>query len=185
MHSPTGRQPTTGENQARTRTTFTQQLPLFRSADRNNERLLLSSLFMKDREKHFYVPYSVTINSHVKWAIRVLSNLIDSYPEQTREAILTNVTSTIPLFLKSVFLINDAEDLTQITGMSLVKHAAIDKRSINVWLIAMLTSTTREVQMRAVCYLKLLSRLTLTDLAATSQYRDKVRTSASANKTTT
>lgn len=162
-----------GENLARARTTFTQQLPLFRAVDKSNERVLQSSLFMKDREKAFFLPYSVVVNDHVKWAIRVLSNLIDLYPEQTREAILTNVLSTVPSFLKCIFLINDAEEMTELTEMPLIKHAAIDKRSINVWLIAMLTSTNKEVQMRAVVYLKLLSRLTLTDLAASSQYRDK------------
>ena len=119
------------------------------------------------------MPYSVLINEHVKWAIRVLSNLIDIYPEQTREGILTNITSTVPLFLKCVFLLNDADDLNRLADMSLIKHAAIDKRSINVWLIAMLTSTNREIQHRAVIFLKLLSQLTLTDLVASSQYRDK------------
>ena len=163
----------TNTNQSRTRTAFTQQLPLFRAADRNNERQLLSSVFMKDREKAFFLPYSVLINEHVKWAIRVLSNLIDIYPEQTREGILTNITSTVPLFLKCVFLLNDADDLNRLADMSLIKHAAIDKRSINVWLIAMLTSTNREIQHRAVIFLKLLSQLTLTDLVASSQYRDK------------
>jgi hypothetical protein len=163
----------TGENQARARSTFTQQLPLFRAADRNNERMFQSSQFMKDREKAFFLPFSVAINNHVKWAIRVLSNLIDIYPEQTREAILTNITGTVPLFLKCIFLLNDSEDLNSLTEFSLVKHASLDKRSINVWLISMLTSTNREIQMRAVLFLKLLSRLTLTDLVATSQYRDK------------
>lgn len=161
------------ENQALARTKFTQQLPLFRAADKSNERMLQSSLFLKDREKAFFLPYSVGINVHVKWAIRVLSNMIDLYPNQTREAILTNILSTVPSFLKCVFLINDADDMAELTDTSLIKNACIDKRSINVWLIAMLTSTNRDIQMRAVLYLKLLSRLTLTDLCATSQYRDK------------
>ena len=164
----------TNTNQQGSRATFTQQLPLFRATDRNNERQLVSSsVFIKDREKAFFLPYSVLINEHVKWAIRVLSNLIDTYPEQTREGILTNITSTVPLFLKSIFLLNDADDLNRLADMSLIKHVAIDKRCINVWLIAMLTSTNREIQHRAVVFLKLLSQLTLTDLFVSSYYRDK------------
>eukprot|EP00804_Cyclotella_cryptica_P010855 CCRYP_008773-RA/>CCRYP_008773-RA protein AED:0.05 eAED:0.05 QI:170/1/1/1/0.83/0.42/7/1597/850 len=158
-------------NKSRPRNKFA-QLPLFRTAADKNERVV-SSTFMKDRDRAFFLPYSVAVSDYVKWAIRVLSSLIDVHPEQTREAILTNMTSTVPLFLKCLFLLNDSDDLNSLAEISLVKHVIFDKRSINVWLIAMLTSTTREIKMRAVSYLKLLSRLTLSDLAATSQYRER------------
>lgn len=173
IFSSIDRQSSSGVNPTLSRGNFTPQIPLFWATDRNNVRMLQSSQIMQDREKAFYLPKFVGINPHVKWAVQILSNLIDLYPENTREAILTNITSTVPSFLKCIFLVNDSKDLTSLTDMSLIKHAAIDKRSINVWLIAMLTSTTREIQMRAVLYLKLLSRLTLTDLNATSRYRDK------------
>lgn len=143
--------------------------PLFGPA--GNDRSLISSTFMIDRDKSLFLPVSVKINDHVRWAIHILSRLIDEYPEQTREAILTNIAS-VPLFLKSVFLINDANEMTPLLDTSLVKHAIVDKRSINVWLIAMLTGK-REIKMRAVTFLKLLSRLTLIDLAATSQNPDR------------
>lgn len=162
--------PGTTPPRTRTRKTFT-NLHLFGAADRNER--VLSSVFMLDQEKAFFLPYSVYMNDHVKWAIKILSSLIDMYPQQTREAILTNITSTMPLFLKCVFLLNDADDLASLAETSLVKHTIIDKRSINLWLVAMLTSPTRDTKMRAVSYLKLLSRLTLTDLAATSQYRER------------
>ncbi|KAL7519197.1 hypothetical protein ACHAWX_003986 [Stephanocyclus meneghinianus] len=159
-----------GANESRPRKKFA-QLPLFRTSDKNER--VISSTFMRDRDKAFFLPYSVAMNDYVKWSIRVLSSLIDVHPLQTREAILTNMTSTVPLFLKCLFLLNDSDVLNSLAEMSLVKHVIIDKRSINVWLIAMLTSTTREIKMRAVSYLKLLSRLTLSDLAATSQYRER------------
>lgn len=89
----------------------------------------------------------------------------------TREAILTNLAS-VPLFLKSVLLIDDAEAMTEVLNSSLVRHAVVDKRSINVWLCAMLTNT-KEVKVRAVTFLKLLSRLTLADLASSSQSPDR------------
>ena len=118
-----------------------------------------------------YIPASVAISIHERWAIRLLSRLIDEHVETTREAILTNVAS-VPLFLKSVLLIDDTEAMTEVLNSSLVRHAALDKRSINVWLCAMLTNT-KEVKIRAVTFLKLLSRLTLADLASSSQSPDR------------
>jgi len=133
-----------------------------------NDRSLVSS---SDRAKLLYLPESVTISDHVRWAIRILSRLIDEYPEQIREAILTNI-ACVPLFLKSLLLISDADEMTELLDMSLVKHTVLDKRSINVWLCAMLTDT-KEVKKRAVTFIKLLSRLTLHDLASTSQCPDR------------
>jgi hypothetical protein len=118
-----------------------------------------------------YIPASVAISVHERWAIRILSRLIDEHVETTREAILTNVAS-VPLFLKSVLLIDDTEAMTEVLNSSLVRHAALDKRSINVWLCSMLTNT-KEVKIRAVTFLKLLSRLTLADLASSSQSPDR------------
>ena len=118
-----------------------------------------------------YIPTSVTISNHERWAVRILSRLIDEHVEMTREAILTNLAS-VPLFLKSVLLIDDAEAMTEVLNSSLVRHAVVDKRSINVWLCAMLTNT-KEVKVRAVTFLKLLSRLTLVDLASSSQSPDR------------
>lgn len=117
------------------------------------------------------IPTSVAISVHERWAVRLLSRLIDEHVETTREAILTNVAS-VPLFLKSVLLIDDTEAMTEVLNSSLVRHVVVDKRSINVWLCAMLTNT-KEVKVRAVTFLKLLSRLTLTDLAASSQSPDR------------
>jgi hypothetical protein len=146
--------------------------PLFGATSAENDRSLVSSTFISDREKALFLPEAATISDHVIWAIRILSRLIDEYPEQTREAILTNITSTVPLFLKSVFLIHDADEMQPLIDTTLVKHTIVDKRSINVWLIAMLTSR-REIKGRAVTFLRLLSRLTLMDLAATSHYPDR------------
>jgi hypothetical protein len=127
------------------------------------------------RAKLLYLPAFVTISDHEVFAIRMLSRLIDDYPEKTREAILTNVAS-VPLFLKSVLLISDPDKMTEIANTTLVKHVVMDKRTVNVWLCAMLTDT-KEVKMRAAIYIKLLSSLTFQDLASTSQsperYSDK------------
>jgi hypothetical protein len=143
---------------------------LFHSSMANESSV--SSIF---RAKLLYLPTFVTISDHVIVAIRILSRLIDDYPEKTREAILTNMAS-VPLFLKSVLLISDTERMTEIANSTLVRHVVMDKRTINVWLCAMLTDT-KEVKMRAAIYIKLLSSLTFQDLASTSQsperYSDK------------
>ena len=134
-----------------------------------------SSVSFVNRSKLLYLPASVTISDHEVFAIRMLSRMIDDYPEKTREAILTNIAS-VPLFLKSVLLINDPEKMTELTNSTLVKHVVMDKRSINVWLCAMLTDT-KDVKMRAAIFFKLLSGLTFQDLASSSQsperYSDK------------
>ena len=103
-------------------------------------------------------PTSVPMPDHVRWAIRILSRLIDEYPEQTREAILTNIAS-VPLFLKSLLLIPDIDELSSLLDETLVKHCVLDKRNIEIWLCAMLTDT-KQVKLRAVTFLKLISRLT-------------------------
>ncbi len=118
-----------------------------------------------------FIPVSVAISVHERWAIRILSRLIDEHVETTREAILTNVAS-VPLFLKSVLLIDDTEAMTEVLNSSLVRHAVLDKRSMDVWLCAMLTNK-KDVKIRAVTFLKLLSRLTLADLASSSQSPDR------------
>jgi hypothetical protein len=134
-----------------------------------------SSVSFVNRSKLLYLPASVTISDHEVFAIRMLSRIIDDYPEKTREAILTNIAS-VPLFLKSVLLINDPEKMTELTNSTLVKHVVMDKRSINVWLCAILTDT-KDVKMRAAIFIKLLSGLTFQDLASLSQsperYSDK------------
>ena len=134
-----------------------------------------SSVSFVNRSKLLYLPASVTISDHEVFSIRMLSRMIDDYPEKTREAILTNIAS-VPLFLKSVLLINDPEKMTELTNSTLVKHVVMDKRSINVWLCAMLTDT-KDVKMRAAIFIKLLSGLTFQDLASSSQsperYSDK------------
>lgn len=141
---------------------------LFRSST-TADRSLASST---DRAKFLYIPPSVTISNHVRWAIRILSRLIDEdYPPQIREAILTNMTF-VPLFLKSLLLIKDADEMTELLESSLAKHVIVDKRSIGVWLCAMLTGS-REAKVRAISFLKLLSRLTLHDLAAGSKSPDR------------
>ena len=121
---------------------------------------------MTDTEKLMILPVNVKMNHHVLWSIRMLSRLIDEYPEQTREFIMTNL-ATVPLFLKSVLLLSNFDEMQTVLETSLVSHAVLDKRSINVWLIAMLTSN-RESRYRAVTFIKLLSRLTLVDLVDSS-----------------
>lgn len=164
-------QPVSSLNTSPTRPRRLPYRSLFTSA-LANDKSLVSSI---DRAKLLYLPTCVTIPAHVRWAIHILSRLIDEYPEQTRESILTNVAS-VPLFLKSVLLVADVDEMTELLDTTLVKHTVVDKRSINVWLCAMLTDT-REVKIRAVTFIKLLSKLTLQDLAATSQspnrYSDK------------
>ena len=115
-----------------------------------------------------YLPASVTISDHEIFAIRILSRLIDNYPDKTREAILTNIAS-VPLFLKSLLLIDDIEKMTELTNTTLVRHVVMDKRSINIWLCAMLTDDTDDVKNRAAIFIKLLSKLTFQDLASSSQ----------------
>ena len=145
------------------RTRRVSYFPLFGSTMSNNNR---SSTLMTDTDKLMYLPANVKMTQHVLWSIRMLSRLIDEYPEQTREFIMTNL-ATVPLFLKSVLLISNFDEMQILLETSLVTHAVLDKRSINVWLIAMLTSN-RESRYRAVTFIKLLSRLTLVDLVASS-----------------
>lgn len=129
---------------------------LFNSSTRGDRSTLVSST---DRAKMLYIPpTSVPMPDHVRWAIRILSRLIDEYPEQTREAILTNIAS-VPLFLKSLLLIPDIDELSSLLDETLVKHCVLDKRNIEIWLCAMLTDT-KQVKLRAVTFLKLISRLT-------------------------
>jgi len=130
-----------------------------------NEKSLVSS---NDRAKLLYLPDHVTIPSHVQWALRILSLLIDKYPEQCRESILTNIAS-VPLFLKSILLVSDTDEMDELLDTTVVKHCVMDKRSINVWLCSMLTADTRDVKMRATVFIKLISKLSLQDLNATSQ----------------
>lgn len=153
-------------NQPRRRVSRVPYRSLFSSSS-PNESLVSSTT----RAKLLYLPASVTISDHEIFAIRMLSRMIDDYPEKTREAILTNIAS-VPLFLKSVLLINDPEKMTELTNSTLVKHVVMDKRSINVWLCAMLTDT-KDVKMRAASFIKLLSRLTFQDLASSSQSPDR------------
>ena len=115
-----------------------------------------------------YLPASVTISDHEIFAICILSCLIDNYPDKTREAILTNIAS-VPLFLKSLLLIDDIDKMTELTNTTLVRHVVMDKRSINIWLCAMLTDDTDDVKNRAAIFIKLLSKLTFQDLASSSQ----------------
>ncbi|KAL7530636.1 hypothetical protein ACHAXR_005678, partial [Thalassiosira sp. AJA248-18] len=136
-----------------------------------NSPVIGSATSSTDRAKLLYLPARVTITDHCRWAIRILSRLIDEYPEQTREAILTNIAS-VPLFLKSLLLISDGDELKEFLDMSLVKHVIVDKRSINVWLCAMLTDK-KPTKMRAVTFMKILSQMTLQDLSATSQSPDR------------
>mmetsp|Transcript_28062 Transcript_28062/g.67605 ORF Transcript_28062/g.67605 Transcript_28062/m.67605 type:complete len:554 (+) Transcript_28062:139-1800(+) len=62
--------------------------------------------------------------------------------------------------------------MTALLEETLVKHVTLDKRSINVWLTAMLTDT-KEVKLRAVTFIKLLSILTLQDLSNNSESPDR------------
>ena len=137
--------PSSMSNNAQTRRRIAYR-SLFTSSKSTDDRSLTSST---DRAKLLYIPVSVTISDHVRWAIRILSRLIDEYPEQTREAILTNIAS-VPLFLKCLLLTGDSGLLDMST---LVKHTIMDKRSINVWLYAMLTDSKR-VKDCAVIFLK-------------------------------
>ena len=121
----------------------------------------------KSNRLQIYLPNNVRLTHHVMWAICLLSRLLDEYPEETREFILTNL-ATVPLFLKSVLLCGDSSLLET----SLVKHAALDKRSINVWLIALLTSN-RESRFQAVTFITLLSRLTLVSTAMSDTHQSK------------
>ncbi|KAL7550183.1 hypothetical protein ACHAWF_013456 [Thalassiosira exigua] len=131
----------------------------------------ISFVSTTDRNKLLYLPATVSISDQVRWAIRILSRLIDEYPEQTREAILTNM-ATVPLFLKSLLLIDDENEMMELLDMSLVKHTILDKRSINVWLCAMLMDS-KKVKNRAVIFIKILSRLTIQDLSKDSTMPDR------------
>ena len=119
-----------------------------------------AQLSSSDRQLMF-LPANVMMPDYVHWAVQMLSRLMDEYPEQ-RDIILNSVAS-VPL-LKSVLLIYDFDVMTDLLTTTLVRHAALDARSINVWLCAMLTEK-REVQKRAVIFLNLISGLTLHDLA--------------------
>lgn len=141
--------------------------PLFGSTMTNR----MQPTLMTDTEKQMYLPRNVKITHHVLWSIRMLSRLIDQYPEQTRDFIMTNL-ATVPLFLKSVLLLNSSSEMQNILETSLVSHAVLDKRSINVWLIAMLTSK-RESRYRAVTFINLLSRLTLVDVVDSSSSSER------------
>eukprot|EP00985_Skeletonema_marinoi_P012013 scaffold5723_cov135-Skeletonema_marinoi.AAC.3 len=154
----TSRETSASNTQSRTRSSY---FALFGSTMSTR-----SQTRMTDSEKLMYLPTNVKITHHVLWSIRMLSRLIDEYPEQTREFIMTNL-ATVPLFLKSVLLISNFDEMHIVLETSLVSHAVLDKRSINVWLIAMLTSN-RESRYRAVTFIKLLSRLTLVDLVDSS-----------------
>jgi hypothetical protein len=121
----------------------------------------------KSYRSQIHLPTNVRLTHNVMWAICLLSRLIDEYPSETREFIMTNL-ATVPLFLKSVLLCGDLSLLET----SLVKHAALDKRSINVWLIALLTSN-RESRFQAVTFIKLLSRLTLVSTAVADANRQE------------
>ena len=154
----TSRETSASNTQSRTRSSY---FALFGSTMSTR-----SQTRMTDSEKLMYLPTNVKISHHVLWSIRMLSRLIDEYPEQTREFIMTNL-ATVPLFLKSMLLISNFDEMQVVLETSLVSHAVLDKRSINVWLIAMLTSN-RESRYRAVTFIKLLSRLTLVDLVDSS-----------------
>lgn len=149
------------------RTRRVSYFPLFGSTMSNTR----SQTLMTDTDKLMYLPVNVKMTHHVSWSIRMLSRLIDEYPEQTREFIMTNL-ATVPLFLKTVLLISNFDEMQIVLETSLVTHAVFDKRSINVWLIAMLTSN-RESRYRAVTFIKLLSRLTLVDLVNSSTSSDR------------
>jgi len=149
------------------RTRRVSYFPLFGSTMSNTR----SQTLMTNTDKLMYLPVNVKVTHHVLWSIRMLSRLIDEYPEQTREFIMTNL-ATVPLFLKSVLLISNFDEMQILLETSLVTHAVLDKRSINVWLIAMLTSN-RESRYRAVTFIKLLSRLTLVDLVNSSTSSDR------------
>jgi hypothetical protein len=170
--------PTTPASPETTSSQQQQTPPRGRSPIRNVPyRSLFSTLFVNESSSSTtttkaamlrYLPASVTISDHEIFAIRILSRFIDNYPDKTREAILTNITS-VPLFLKSLLLIDDIEMMTELTNTTLVKHVVMDKRSINSWLCAMLTDDTDDVKNRAAIFIKLLSKLTFQDLASSSQ----------------
>ena len=121
----------------------------------------------RNNRLQIHLPTNVRLTHNVVWAICLLSRLIDEYPSETREFIMTNL-ATVPLFIKSVLLCGDLSLLET----SLVKHAALDKRSINVWLITLLTSN-RESRFQAVTFIKLLSRLTLVSTAVADANRQE------------
>lgn len=145
--------------------------PLFGGQTKKNDRRAFSS-FIQDRERLMYLPSSVEIPEHARWAVKMLSILIDRYPEQARELILTNVAN-VPLLMKSVLLIQDPDQLSELFDSTLVKHITMDKRTVNVWLCSMFVCGDAEIKMRAVAFIKQLSNMTLKDLAGSSHSPDR------------
>ncbi|EJK77241.1 hypothetical protein THAOC_00938 [Thalassiosira oceanica] len=145
--------------------------PLFGGQTKKNDRRAFSS-FIQDRERLMYLPSSVEIPEHARWAVKMLSILIDRYPEQARELILTNVAN-VPLLMKSVLLIQDPDQLSELFDSTLVKHITMDKRTVNVWLCSMFVCGDAEIKMRAVAFIKQVSNMTLKDLAGSSHSPDR------------
>ena len=145
--------------------------PLFGGRTKKKDRRASSS-FIADRERLMYLPSSVEIPEHARWAVKMLSILIDRYPEQAREFILTNVAN-VPLLMKSVLLIHDPDQSSELLNSTLIKHITMDKRTVNVWLCSMFVCGDAEVKLRAVTFIKQLSNMTLKDLAGSSHSPDR------------
>ena len=145
--------------------------PLFGGRTKKKQRRA-SSLFIADRERMMYLPSSVEIPEHARWAVKMLSILIDRYPEQARELILTNVAN-VPLLMKSLILVHDPGQLSELFDSTLIKHITMDKRTVNVWLCSMFVCGDAEIKLRAVAFIKQLSNMTLKDLADSSHSPDR------------
>jgi len=118
----------------------------------------------------FFIPQDVSVTPFVIWSLQMLSFLLDRcnrkrddyYLATIRDTIIKNVSS-IPLFCKSILLIDSNRDLERITSLSIVRNSFLNKNAIGPWIVAMLNGP-RYSQQRMLQYLQLISKVTFHDL---------------------
>lgn len=93
--------------------------------------------------------------------------------DEIKEAIVSNIAS-IPDFIKTIFLLDNEEELKFALSTTIVKRVLMNKHSVGTWLTTMLQSGDKAVSGRAVDYLKNVSDIS----AAEKPQLNAVKTSS-------
>mmetsp|Transcript_1247 Transcript_1247/g.2827 ORF Transcript_1247/g.2827 Transcript_1247/m.2827 type:complete len:755 (+) Transcript_1247:1120-3384(+) len=130
-------------------------------------------------QKYTSLPKEVILTPKVLYSFKMLSFVLDhiiqnSYhsisnrrefflaSSKRKEHIINNI-ATIPFIVRTILLIDNREDIYKLIKLSIVRHIVMNKNTVDLWLLALISGDER-AQNCAAHYFCFVSRMTLETL---------------------
>lgn len=142
-------------------------------------RVINSLCVREEVQRLVQLPSHVALPLRVSYAFRMLSFLLDALGQMAleglsnrrefwaaaskrRDGIIQSVAS-IPFLVRTILLVENTQERNALLDLSIVRNVMFRPESVDLWLVALLSGDGR-ARASAVDYIRIVSRLTLTQL---------------------